>query len=158
MATTATEKATDKTTEATTESSNGETYHCTIYISCYTILDNWDWLKEEKQDFVPSGGEILSTVSVAFTDGDTVFDVLKAVCRDYGIQLEYSWTPAYGSYYIEGIHNLYEFDCGGLSGWMYSVNGWFPNYGCSKYRLKDGDSIKWLYTCKGLGSDVGGGM
>ena len=95
---------------------------------------------------------------MTFTDGDTVFDALKAVCRDYGIQLEYSWTPAYGSYYIEGIHNLYEFDCGNLSGWMYSVNGWFPNYGCSKYRLKDGDYIKWLYTCKGLGSDVGASM
>ena len=64
----------------------------------------------------------------------------------------------YDSYYIEGINNLYEFDCGSESGWMYKVNGWFPNYGCSAYPLKDGDVIVWCYTCNGLGADVGGGM
>lgn len=42
----------------------------------------------------------------------------------------------YNSAYIEGINNLYEFDCGSLSGWMYKVNEWFPNYGCSRYVLK----------------------
>ncbi len=45
---------------------------------------------------------------------------------------------------------------GNLSGWMYSVNGWFPNYGCSRYALKDGDIVEWRYTCD-LGYDVGGG-
>ncbi len=39
----------------------------------------------------------------------------------------------YNSYYVEGIGNLYEFDCGKESGWMYKVNGRFPNYGCSSY-------------------------
>ena len=53
-------------------------------------------------------------------------------------------------------HNLYEFDVGNKSGWMYKVNGWFPNYGCSRYQLKDGDVIEWVYTCD-LGDDVGGG-
>ena len=57
---------------------------------------------------------------------------------------------------IEGIANLYEFDVGQLSGWMYSVNDWFPNYGCSRYQLMDGDVIEWKYTCD-LGNDVGGG-
>lgn len=70
--------------------------------------------------------------------------------------MEYRDTPIYNSAYIEGIHNLYEFDCGELSGWMYSVDGWFPNYGCSRYQLKDGEVIKWVYTCD-LGYDVGGG-
>ena len=37
-----------------------------------------------------------------------------------------------------------------------NVNGWFPNYGCSRYGLKDGDVICWVYTCD-LGNDVGGG-
>lgn len=64
-------------------------------------------------------------------------------------------TPIYNSAYIEGIGNLYEFDCGELSGWMYKVNGWFPNYGCSRYRLKSGDRVEWVYTCD-LGRDVGG--
>ena len=60
------------------------------------------------------------------------------------------------SAYVEGINNLYEFDVGSLSGWMYSVNGWFPNYGCSRYALQNGDVVNWVYTCD-LGYDVGGG-
>ena len=55
---------------------------------------------------------------------------------------------------VEGINQLYEFDCGELSGWMYSVNSWFPNYGCSQYEVSDGDMIEWRYTCD-LGRDVG---
>ncbi len=131
---------------------------CTITIRCDTILDNWDNLDPAKAPYVPSDGVILYTVDASFTEGETVFEVLNRVCSDYGIQLEYSWTPMYNSYYIEGINNLYEFDCGSESGWMYKVNGWFPNYGCSSYTLEDGDSIVWCYTCNGLGADVGGGV
>lgn len=69
--------------------------------------------------------------------------------------MEFSNTPMYNSAYIEGINNLYEFDCGELSGWAYKVNQWFPNYGASRYLLKDGDVIEWLYTCD-LGTDIGG--
>ena len=43
------------------------------------------------------------------------------------------YTPLYKSYYVEGINQLYEFDCGKNSGWMYSVNGEYPNYGASSY-------------------------
>ena len=46
---------------------------------------------------------------------------------------------------------------GNESGWMYKVNGWFPNYGCSRYALQQGDEICWMYTCVGLGEDIGGG-
>ena len=131
---------------------------CTIEIRCDTILDNMSNLKAGKEGYVPSNGKILSTVQVSFEEGETVFDVLKRVCSLSGIQIEYSWTPMYNSYYIEGINNLYEFDCGNESGWMYKVNGWFPNYGCSSYTLKDGDVIVWTYTCNGLGADVGGNV
>lgn len=73
--------------------------------------------------------------------------MLQRVCRDNGIHMEFSNTPMYNSAYIEGIGNLYEFDCGEQSGWMYAVNGWYPNYGCSRYALKDGDTVTWVYTC-----------
>jgi len=69
--------------------------------------------------------------------------------------MEFEDTPMYNSAYIESINNLYEFDVGELSGWVYEVNGWFPNYGCSRYQLLDGDVVRWLYTCD-LGKDVGG--
>lgn len=129
---------------------------CTISIVCDTILDNMENLDDGKEAYVPANGTILATSSVEFEDGETVFDVLNRVCEYAGIQIEYSWTPMYNSYYIEGINNLYEFDCGNESGWMYKVNGWFPNYGCSSYTLEDGDNIVWCYTCNGLGEDVGG--
>ena len=120
---------------------------CTITIRCDTILDNMENLTDGKEAYVPANGCILSTSTVEFEEGETVFDVLERVCSYAGIQLEYSWTPMYNSYYIEGINHLYEFDCGNESGWMYKVNGWFPNYGCSSYTLQDGDTIVWCYTC-----------
>ena len=132
--------------------------YCTIEIRCDTILDNMENLTAGKEGFVPSNGTILGTTRVAFYEGETVFDVLNRVCSSAGIQIEYSWTPLYDSYYIEGINYLYEFDCGELSGWMYKVNGWFPNYGCSSYNLCDDDTIVWCYTCEGLGADVGGSV
>lgn len=143
------------------EAAGGETvedkeasHTCTISIECSTILDNMDDLKKSKKDFVPSDGWILYASEVEYTPGETVYDVLYRVCRETDIHMEASYTPAYSSYYVEGINQLYEFDCGSLSGWMYSVNGWFPNYGCSKYEVSDGDVIEWKYTCD-LGRDVG---
>lgn len=129
---------------------------CTVSISCATILDNRGHLNAAKADYVPDDGVILPTTEVTFTAGETAFDLLHRVCRENNIPMESSWSPLYKSAYIEGIANLYEFDCGKLSGWMYSVNGEFPNYGCSAYALQDGDVICWVYTCD-LGEDVGGG-
>ena len=100
-------------------------------------------------------GDIMPARIVAITEGESVFDVLYRECRASGIHMASRWMPIYNSAYVEGIDNLYEFDNGELSGWMYSVNGWYPNYGCSQYSLKDGDVIAWRYTCD-LGRDIGG--
>jgi hypothetical protein len=126
----------------------------TLAIDCYTILNNMGTLTKGKEGLVGSG-LIMPARTVSFEDGETVFDVLQRECRASGIHMESSFTPLYNSAYIEGINNLYEFDCGSLSGWTYKVNGWFPNYGCSQYYLEDGDVIEWRYTCD-LGADVGG--
>ena len=153
-----TKKETSKkeTTQKEETTSNAEKMlECMITIRCDTILNNWSELDMAKAVYVPENGCILPVVTVKFSKGETVFDVLNRVCKQYNIQIEYSWTPMYDSYYVEGIHNLYEFDCGAESGWMYKVNGWFPNYGCSSYELVGGESIVWCYTCKGLGEDVG---
>lgn len=131
-------------------------YTCTLSIRCDTILNNMDLFNQDKLGVLPSDGVILAPMIVSFNEGESVFDVLKRVTREQRIQMEFEFTPMYNSAYIEGIHNLYEFDCGDLSGWMYKVNGWFPNYGCSRYQLKQGDVIEWVYTCD-LGKDVGGG-
>ena len=128
---------------------------CTISIRCDTVLDNQNLLEEAKVPYVPADGVILPEITVEFTPGENVFDVLQRVCEAAEIPLEYSWTPLYDSYYLEGICHLYEFDCGPESGWMYQVSGTFPNYGCSSYEVQAGDSIEWLYSCIGLGADLG---
>lgn len=139
---------------------------CEVSILCSSINENLDKLKEEKSKFVPKNGVILQNAQVQFSFGDTVFEVIKKACSENicndacsycevgSIQIEYTYTPAFNNYYIEGIHQLYEKDCGSLSGWMYSVNGEFPNVGVSGYEVKDGDKIVFLYTCN-MGEDIG---
>ncbi|SHI14987.1 protein of unknown function [Sporobacter termitidis DSM 10068] len=130
-------------------------YTCTLSVRCDTILDNMSWLDQEKHELVPPDGVIFPATKVTFYEGESVFNVLQREMKKAKIQMEFENTPMYNSAYIEGINNLYEFDVGELSGWMYKVNDWFPNYGCSRYQLKDGDVIEWVYTCD-LGIDVGG--
>ena len=130
-------------------------FTCVISVSCDTILDNMKFLDKEKRELVPDDGVIFPETAVVFYEGESVFNVLQRTMKQNRIHMEFVNTPIYNSAYIEGINNLYEFDAGELSGWMYKVNGWFPNYGCSRYQLKDGDVIEWVYTCD-LGYDVGG--
>ncbi|MBC8547121.1 DUF4430 domain-containing protein [Clostridiaceae bacterium NSJ-31] len=130
----------------------------TVSIECSNILKNWDDLDPslQSEEFVPSDGVILPPTEYVLRPGDTVFDILERAVRYNKIQMEYQGADQniYKSVYIQGIHYLYEFSCGPLSGWMYRVNGEFPLYGCSRYELKDGDVIEWVYTCD-LGRDVG---
>ena len=85
---------------------------------------------------VPAGGKIYEK-KMEFEEGDTVMDVLKRT----GVDIDVSKG------YVAGIDGLYEFDCGKNSGWMYRVNGKFPNYMAGKCKLHDGDKVEWLYTC-----------
>lgn len=128
---------------------------CTLSISCATVLDNLADLEEDKIDLIPADGWVLPPTEVEWEEGESAFSLLQRVCREEGIHLEFSSTPLYNSAYIEGIGNLYEFDCGPLSGWTYRVNGQFPGFGCSQYLLESGDTVEFLYTCD-LGDDVGG--
>lgn len=127
----------------------------TISISAATILDNLDKFDSAKKSLLPEDGVLVSTRSIPFKEGSTVFDALVAVTKDQRVHMEYVSTPLYKSNYIEGIANIYEMDAGPLSGWMYKVNGVFPNVGCGRYELKAGDVIEWIYTCD-LGRDIGG--
>ena len=127
---------------------------CTLEIRCDTLLENLDGLTPEKAALVPEDGTLLPVTEVEFTGGNSVFDVFRQTLREQKIHFEYVDASAYDSVYIEGIGNLYEFDCGPQSGWMYSVNGTYPGLGCSGYTLADGDVIVFNYTLN-LGSDLG---
>lgn len=81
-----------------------------------------------------------------------MLDVLKKTTREHKIQMEYRGSKGFA--YIEGIDNLYEFDEGPESGWMYAVNGEFPNKSVGVYSLQPGDTVELKYTLK-LGKDLG---
>ncbi len=98
------------------------------------------------------GARILPATRVEIRKGDTVYDVLLRVTRQQGIQMEARGSGK--TLYVEGINNLYEFDGGPESGWMYQVNGVFPNYSAGVYDLRHGDRIEWRYT-RDLGRDIG---
>jgi len=127
----------------------------TLSVTCKSILNNMHLFNMDKIEVLPEDGIIYGTKTVLFYEGESVFDLLLREMQENKIHMEFVMTPIYNSHYIEGINNIYEFDCGELSGWMYKVNDWFPNYGASRYLLKDGDKVEWIYTCD-LGRDIGG--
>ncbi len=100
-------------------------------------------------------GVILNTVEVEIQETDTVLDVLQRTLREKKIQISVRGGGA--GAYVEGIYNLYEFDRGPGSGWMYSVNGSFPNRSAGVWPVQEGEHIRWLYTVD-LGKDLGAGQ
>jgi len=131
------------------EKKNSETEKpmCILSVRCDDILNHMDKISENKRGIVPENGVILEEQTVFFSEGESVFDVLKRVLREQKIPMEYVQNPMYQSAYIEGIANIYEFDCGDTSGWLYTVNGEKPNYGCSQFEIKNGDKIEFIYQC-----------
>lgn len=130
--TTHSQKATTKYQKVTQEAKKEQ--YCEFSISCKTVLSHKDSLESNYQ--VPSGGKIYEK-KMKFESGENVMDVLKRT----GVEIDVR------NGYVAGIDGLYEFDCGKYSGWMYRVNGKFPNYMAGKCKLKDGDKVEWLYTC-----------
>lgn len=103
----------------------------------------------------PDVGTIMSTREMDIGDSETVLDILKKATRAAKIQMDFSGSGP--TAYVKGIDNLYEFDRGGGSGWMYSVNNKFPNRSAGVWPIQPGDHIQWLYT-EDLGKDVGAGI
>lgn len=126
----------------------------TLTIRCDTAVNNGMHLESKWAGIVPASGCILDTTTFEIEDGDTVFDVLCQARDKYKLHMQY--TGGGSGIYVQGINNLYEFDGGRWSGWMYCVNDWYPNYGCGVYYLQPGDVIEWNYTCD-LGCDLENG-
>jgi hypothetical protein len=95
--------------------------------------------------------EILPAQPVPWEPGDTVLDLLIRVTREQRIHMAHRGRGRTG--YVEGIDNLYEFDHGPASGWVYSVNGVFPDRSSGGREVNAGDDIVWWYTLD-AGRDV----
>lgn len=117
----------------------------TLTIRCDTIAEISD------SDIVPADGIILAETEFSISDNESVFDLLCEAARAYKIHVDS--TGAGGMVYVSGISNIYEFDFGDLSGWVYRVNGEAPSVGCGEYVLHDTDTVEWLYT-RDLGNDL----
>lgn len=116
----------------------------TITIRCDTVSD-------KGKEHIPDDGVILPLTEIEISDGDTVFDVLSAAASENELHLETNGSGK--GVYVEGIANIYEFDFGDLSGWVYRVNGEKMSVSCGEKELCDGDRIEWLYSCA-LGEDI----
>ncbi len=119
---------------------------CSLEVRCDDAL-NHELLSDEKRENLPEDGAIISKCDIQFTEGASILDILLREAQARKIHIEFAKSPIYNSTYIKGIANLYEFDCGALSGWSYTVNGEMPLVDCSQYIIENGDIISLTYIC-----------
>ena len=81
-----------------------------------------------------------SSATVSLAAGSTAYDALAAT----GVSLNARMTQ-FGMY-VSSIAGLAEKEHGGMSGWVYAVNGSEPNTACSNYVMRDGDTLVWTYV------------
>lgn len=101
-----------------------------------------------------NSSDIIAPIQVPLNEGDTAYTVLQRVASETGVAVAATGSGA--TLYVQAINGLAEFDKGTQSGWMYSVNGVFPQVSAGMYTLKNGDILRWQYT-RDLGHDIGGG-
>lgn len=116
----------------------------TITIRCDTVAG--------RAEHIPADGVILAETTVMLAEGSTAFDQLVLAVREHKLHMDKE-EGAMGTVYVKGLANLYEFDYGDLSGWMFCVNGGSAQTGSGDYKLRAGDKVEWLYTTE-LGKDL----
>lgn len=112
-----------------------------------TLSIRCDTITHKEGENIPADGIILSETELEIEKDDTVCDILTEAATENKLHLDVS------DGYVRGINNLYEFQFGEQSGWVYHINGISSSVGCDEYILSDGDVIEWMYTCD-LGKDV----
>ena len=140
----------------------------TVSVANFTYDDGYFYRDPDKKPF-------LYLENYPLGEKDSVMTVILRALKDNG----YSWNGStgndknkgedYGITYLSSVsktengktYSLGEFDGGGQSGWMGTLNDWFTNYGFTEFSVKnrslgDGDYISIQYTQDGLGADLGG--
>ena len=128
------------------ESSSANTFTITLSVLCDALLGNLDLLDSDKHELVPEDGVIFPETVVTVFEGDSAFDALQREMRNAGIHMVFNVIPVYDLAFVTGINNLFEFDAGPMSGWMYMVNGEDTGIGASQYILQPGDVVTWYFT------------
>jgi hypothetical protein len=94
---------------------------------------------------------ILKPTKIPIKSETTVLDILFLVGKEMGIPVSVSGRNS--TAYVDGINNLFEFDYGPMSGWVFTVNDKVPTKSAGIYYVVNGDEIRWAYT-ENLGKDV----
>lgn len=117
-------------------------------INCAYLLD--EFLADNNLTYMSTGsldgGFYLATISDIPEFTPVICESLLVALTDAGFDVQLDS-------YTQG--ELSEFDFTQGSGWMYCVNGIFPNVGFSEYYLQDGDVMRIQFTLA-YGSDIGG--
>lgn len=115
---------------------------------CTEVLSRLDSIDESinPRSAIPEDGIILALGDVAVAKDATAFDALVEAARANKIPVDRVGS-SYGVY-VRGIGNVYEFGFGGESGWTYRVNGISPQISAGAYKLSEGDTVEFIYTCE----------
>ncbi len=126
-----------------------------ISAECTLVLDKMDSIDSavNPPELIPADGVVISRCEVSLPEGASAFDALVEAARQQRVRVDYTGAGSMGIY-VSGIGGIYEFGFGGLSGWMYRVNGEFPDVSSAEITLSSGDVVEFVYTCD-LGHDVG---
>ncbi|MCR5522395.1 MAG: DUF4430 domain-containing protein [Clostridia bacterium] len=121
------------TTTTQTTTTERKTEYVNVRIDCKNAVDYG-------VEGLPSDGVILDT-KVELQDGDTALDVLKRAAQENNIEIKIK-----GGNYVSSINGLKERQCGGNSGWLYSVNGEYPMTSSSAKPVRANDTVAFTYT------------
>ncbi|MBQ9551652.1 MAG: DUF4430 domain-containing protein [Clostridia bacterium] len=124
--------------------SDAETIAVSIAIRCDSVLPY-----AAENPAVPTDGVILNASEIALAPDSTAYDQLLLAAKLNGFTFinKSAADNDYKDAYISTLAGLSEFDYGENSGWLFAVNGKLASVGCGAYKLKDGDSVVWYYTC-----------
>lgn len=91
-------------------------------------------------------GTILPATKVSIKDGDTILQVLLHAASSHSPKLVVDYTGSGAMAYVQGIDNIYEFDYGAKSGWLFKQNGVSLTKSVGVTNIKAGDRIECYYT------------